>query len=211
MDLADLLAGVPRLRPDVRASPSGHPDPRGHPAVRDTPPQRRGSPGSLPSVPHSHISCPPGTSQWPRAGAPGALSPSYDGGLHGLVSTCPAMVGWAGRPVLPHGGVVAGEAPCGQEGLEEAPAGPGAVHCVQSPWQDCNGPLPRGSASSRAPHAHPVPHRARWKTTWTRPSTCFAATPWAQPATCTGCCLALGRWPLASQAPCRWVVGTLAW
>ncbi|KAM6167600.1 transcription factor E2-alpha isoform 3-T3 [Erethizon dorsatum] len=25
-----------------------------------------------------------GTSQWPRAGAPGALSPSYDGGLHGL-------------------------------------------------------------------------------------------------------------------------------
>ncbi|XP_049979309.1 transcription factor E2-alpha isoform X4 [Alexandromys fortis] len=26
----------------------------------------------------------PGTSQWPRAGAPSALSPSYDGGLHGL-------------------------------------------------------------------------------------------------------------------------------
>uniref|UniRef100_A0A8D2DIX8 Transcription factor E2-alpha n=1 Tax=Sciurus vulgaris TaxID=55149 RepID=A0A8D2DIX8_SCIVU len=26
----------------------------------------------------------PGTSQWPRAGAPGALSPSYDGGLPGL-------------------------------------------------------------------------------------------------------------------------------
>ncbi|XP_060037980.1 transcription factor E2-alpha isoform X2 [Erinaceus europaeus] len=25
-----------------------------------------------------------GTSQWPRAGAPGALSPSYEGGLHGL-------------------------------------------------------------------------------------------------------------------------------
>ncbi|XP_012878317.1 PREDICTED: transcription factor E2-alpha isoform X2 [Dipodomys ordii] len=25
-----------------------------------------------------------GTSQWPRAGGPGALSPSYDGGLHGL-------------------------------------------------------------------------------------------------------------------------------
>lgn len=29
---------------------------------------------------------PPGTSQWPRAGAPSALSPSYDGALHGLVS-----------------------------------------------------------------------------------------------------------------------------
>ncbi|XP_005359106.1 transcription factor E2-alpha isoform X3 [Microtus ochrogaster] len=28
----------------------------------------------------------PGTSQWPRAGAPSALSPSYDGGLHGLQS-----------------------------------------------------------------------------------------------------------------------------
>lgn len=28
----------------------------------------------------------PGTSQWPRAGAPGALSPNYDGGLHSLVS-----------------------------------------------------------------------------------------------------------------------------
>uniref|UniRef100_A0A9L0J907 Transcription factor E2-alpha n=1 Tax=Equus asinus TaxID=9793 RepID=A0A9L0J907_EQUAS len=27
-----------------------------------------------------------GTSQWPRAGAPGALSPSYDGGLHSLQS-----------------------------------------------------------------------------------------------------------------------------
>ncbi|XP_020039788.1 transcription factor E2-alpha isoform X3 [Castor canadensis] len=27
-----------------------------------------------------------GTSQWPRAGGPGALSPSYDGGLHGLQS-----------------------------------------------------------------------------------------------------------------------------
>ncbi|XP_040594779.1 transcription factor E2-alpha isoform X7 [Mesocricetus auratus] len=26
----------------------------------------------------------PGTSQWPRAGAPSALSPTYDGGLHGL-------------------------------------------------------------------------------------------------------------------------------
>ncbi|XP_057627824.1 transcription factor E2-alpha isoform X1 [Chionomys nivalis] len=28
----------------------------------------------------------PGTSQWPRAGAPSALSPSYDGSLHGLQS-----------------------------------------------------------------------------------------------------------------------------
>ncbi|ERE72430.1 transcription factor E2-alpha-like isoform 2 [Cricetulus griseus] len=28
----------------------------------------------------------PGTSQWPRAGAPSALSPGYDGGLHGLGS-----------------------------------------------------------------------------------------------------------------------------
>ncbi|XP_003502623.1 transcription factor E2-alpha isoform X3 [Cricetulus griseus] len=28
----------------------------------------------------------PGTSQWPRAGAPSALSPGYDGGLHGLQS-----------------------------------------------------------------------------------------------------------------------------
>ncbi|XP_040594777.1 transcription factor E2-alpha isoform X6 [Mesocricetus auratus] len=28
----------------------------------------------------------PGTSQWPRAGAPSALSPTYDGGLHGLQS-----------------------------------------------------------------------------------------------------------------------------
>lgn len=28
----------------------------------------------------------PGTSQWPRAGAPSALSPSYDAGLHGLQS-----------------------------------------------------------------------------------------------------------------------------
>lgn len=28
----------------------------------------------------------PGTSQWPRAGAPSALSPSYDGGLHSLQS-----------------------------------------------------------------------------------------------------------------------------
>uniref|UniRef100_A0A2K5V3I1 Transcription factor E2-alpha n=1 Tax=Macaca fascicularis TaxID=9541 RepID=A0A2K5V3I1_MACFA len=40
-------------------------------------------------APCTPFTCPhplPGTSQWPRAGAPGALSPSYDGGLHGLQS-----------------------------------------------------------------------------------------------------------------------------
>ncbi|XP_069337026.1 transcription factor E2-alpha isoform X2 [Eulemur rufifrons] len=39
------------------------------------------------SSPSSPVGSPQGlagTSQWPRAGAPGALSPSYDGGLHGL-------------------------------------------------------------------------------------------------------------------------------
>ncbi|KAG8519167.1 Transcription factor E2-alpha, partial [Galemys pyrenaicus] len=35
-----------------------------------------------------------GTAQWPRAGAPGALSPSYDGGLHSLVSVRSSP--WAG-------------------------------------------------------------------------------------------------------------------
>uniref|UniRef100_A0A2K6GT77 Transcription factor E2-alpha n=1 Tax=Propithecus coquereli TaxID=379532 RepID=A0A2K6GT77_PROCO len=41
------------------------------------------------SSPSSPVGSPQGlagTSQWPRAGAPGALSPSYDGGLHGLQS-----------------------------------------------------------------------------------------------------------------------------
>uniref|UniRef100_A0A2R9BZN7 Transcription factor E2-alpha n=1 Tax=Pan paniscus TaxID=9597 RepID=A0A2R9BZN7_PANPA len=41
---------------------------------------------TLPLSPHSRPHSLPGTSQWPRAGAPGALSPSYDGGLHGLQS-----------------------------------------------------------------------------------------------------------------------------
>uniref|UniRef100_H2RCQ6 Transcription factor E2-alpha n=1 Tax=Pan troglodytes TaxID=9598 RepID=H2RCQ6_PANTR len=41
---------------------------------------------TLPLAPHSRPHSLPGTSQWPRAGAPGALSPSYDGGLHGLQS-----------------------------------------------------------------------------------------------------------------------------
>lgn len=57
----------------------------------------------------------PGTSQWPRPGAPGALSPSYDGGLHSLVSFLPqpSGAGWglslvgacgqAGEGVPPHG------------------------------------------------------------------------------------------------------------
>ncbi|XP_054985104.1 transcription factor E2-alpha isoform X2 [Sorex araneus] len=40
------------------------------------------------SSPSTPVGSPPqglaGTSQWPRAGAPGALSPNYDGGLHGL-------------------------------------------------------------------------------------------------------------------------------
>uniref|UniRef100_A0A8C5VXG9 Transcription factor E2-alpha n=1 Tax=Microcebus murinus TaxID=30608 RepID=A0A8C5VXG9_MICMU len=40
------------------------------------------APPRAPSL--THLLCLPGTSQWPRAGAPGALSPSYDGGLHGL-------------------------------------------------------------------------------------------------------------------------------
>uniref|UniRef100_A0A2K6GT79 Transcription factor E2-alpha n=1 Tax=Propithecus coquereli TaxID=379532 RepID=A0A2K6GT79_PROCO len=39
-----------------------------------------------PAPPLTRLLCLPGTSQWPRAGAPGALSPSYDGGLHGLQS-----------------------------------------------------------------------------------------------------------------------------
>lgn len=38
----------------------------------------------------------PGTSQWPRPGAPGALSPSYDGGLHSLVSFLPQPSGAGG-------------------------------------------------------------------------------------------------------------------
>lgn len=43
---------------------------------------------------------PPGTSQWPRAGAPSALSPSYDGGLHGLVSA-PSLLPRYQVPVNP--------------------------------------------------------------------------------------------------------------
>ncbi|XP_054106332.1 transcription factor E2-alpha isoform X2 [Callithrix jacchus] len=39
---------------------------------------------SSPSTPVGSPQGLAGTSQWPRAGAPGALSPSYDGGLHGL-------------------------------------------------------------------------------------------------------------------------------
>ncbi|XP_029071608.1 transcription factor E2-alpha isoform X7 [Monodon monoceros] len=41
---------------------------------------------SSPSTPVGSPQGLAGTSQWPRAGAPGALSPSYDGGLHGLQS-----------------------------------------------------------------------------------------------------------------------------
>lgn len=84
---------------------------------------------------------------------------------------------------------------------------------------------PRGSVASagppglgRAPAAQPLtlalhPHRrTRWRTTWTRPSTCCAATPWALQATCTGCCPATGLWPPASPArSCRWAGGTTAW
>nr|XP_058138142.1 LOW QUALITY PROTEIN: transcription factor E2-alpha [Dasypus novemcinctus] len=39
---------------------------------------------SNPSTPVGSPQALAGTSQWPRAAAPGALSPSYDGGLHGL-------------------------------------------------------------------------------------------------------------------------------
>ncbi|XP_053514594.1 transcription factor E2-alpha isoform X8 [Artibeus jamaicensis] len=39
---------------------------------------------SSPSTPVGSPQGLTGTSQWPRAGAPGALSPSYDGGLHNL-------------------------------------------------------------------------------------------------------------------------------
>ncbi|XP_025148512.1 transcription factor E2-alpha isoform X5 [Bubalus kerabau] len=39
---------------------------------------------SSPSTPVGSPQGLAGTSQWPRPGAPGALSPSYDGGLHGL-------------------------------------------------------------------------------------------------------------------------------
>ncbi|XP_045687009.1 transcription factor E2-alpha isoform X9 [Phyllostomus hastatus] len=39
---------------------------------------------SSPSTPVGSPQGLAGTSQWPRAGAPGALSPSYDGGLHNL-------------------------------------------------------------------------------------------------------------------------------
>ncbi|XP_075400602.1 transcription factor E2-alpha isoform X2 [Tenrec ecaudatus] len=39
---------------------------------------------SSPSTPVGSPQGLTGSSQWPRAGAPGALSPSYDGGLHGL-------------------------------------------------------------------------------------------------------------------------------
>ncbi|KAH0514129.1 Transcription factor E2-alpha [Microtus ochrogaster] len=42
----------------------------------------------------------PGTSQWPRAGAPSALSPSYEGGLHGLVSV-PSLLARYQVPVNP--------------------------------------------------------------------------------------------------------------
>ncbi|KAB0360010.1 hypothetical protein FD754_004166, partial [Muntiacus muntjak] len=41
---------------------------------------------SSPSTPVGSPQGLAGTSQWPRPGAPGALSPSYDGGLHGLQS-----------------------------------------------------------------------------------------------------------------------------
>ncbi|XP_050626252.1 transcription factor E2-alpha isoform X5 [Macaca thibetana thibetana] len=41
---------------------------------------------SSPSTPVGSPQGLAGTSQWPRAGAPSALSPSYDGGLHGLQS-----------------------------------------------------------------------------------------------------------------------------
>ncbi|XP_021497529.1 transcription factor E2-alpha isoform X5 [Meriones unguiculatus] len=39
---------------------------------------------SSPSTPVGSPQGLPGTSQWPRAGVPSALSPGYDGGLHGL-------------------------------------------------------------------------------------------------------------------------------
>ncbi|KAM4888225.1 transcription factor E2-alpha isoform 6-T7 [Thomomys bottae] len=43
-----------------------------------------------------------GTSQWPRAGGPGALSPSYDGGLHGLVGGTHSEDGLVGNASLLH-------------------------------------------------------------------------------------------------------------
>lgn len=44
----------------------------------------------------------PGSSQWPRAGASGALSPNYDGGLHSLVSF---LLVWGGDvPLWEHPG-----------------------------------------------------------------------------------------------------------
>lgn len=56
-----------------------------------------------PGVPADRPPILPGTSQWPRPGAPGALSPSYDGGLHSLVS-CSGCVG-----AVPHGRLWPGE------------------------------------------------------------------------------------------------------
>lgn len=43
----------------------------------------------------------PGTSQWPRAGAPSALSPNYDAGLHGLVSV-PSLLARASSTTQSH-------------------------------------------------------------------------------------------------------------
>ncbi|XP_059950640.1 transcription factor E2-alpha isoform X3 [Mesoplodon densirostris] len=53
---------------------------------------------SSPSTPVGSPQGLAGTSQWPRAGAPGALSPSYDGGLHGLAARLLAAVWGPGSP-----------------------------------------------------------------------------------------------------------------
>uniref|UniRef100_A0A8C9LWC3 Transcription factor E2-alpha n=1 Tax=Piliocolobus tephrosceles TaxID=591936 RepID=A0A8C9LWC3_9PRIM len=57
---------------------------------------------SSPSTPVGSPQGLAGTSQWPRAGAPGALSPSYDGGLHGLVGGGHPEDGLAGSTSLMH-------------------------------------------------------------------------------------------------------------
>ncbi|PNJ05155.1 TCF3 isoform 11, partial [Pongo abelii] len=57
---------------------------------------------SSPSTPVGSPQGLAGTSQWPRAGASGALSPSYDGGLHGLVGGGHPEDGLAGSTSLMH-------------------------------------------------------------------------------------------------------------
>lgn len=82
----------------------------------------------------------PGTSQWPRPGAPGALSPSYDGGLHSLVS----FPGWV--DTVPHGHVWPGE------GTVHVDLGPGEVGhegssaCLLWPAYRAWKPCPRRAA-----------------------------------------------------------------